>query len=753
MLAVHFVVIDGSGLPRTDGSLTIAYAATTNNNVIATVSPSGQIDAVVGRGASSVNVNFITDDGDAATDLTLTTDLASLPPGWTSTLPNLSCAIVSTGSGCQLALTYTPVSGAGGTLTLNYAYTDDSGEAKTGTLNIPYFSASSNDVVATASPAGQIIAVQKTGRQAVPVTFTTDDGKPATKLYVVSDLTALPAGWSSASSSFSCGSVGTGNGCQLGLTYAPAALAGGTLALRYGYTDGAGAAKTGLLDIAYAATTNDNVVGTASPAGQINAIVGSGTQALAITFTTDDGRPATALQLTSDLSALPAGWSSAVGSFACSGLNADNVCQLALTYAPAAADNGTVPLQYSYKNNAGESKTGTVSIAYRATTDDNIVGTPNPSALGVRTGSSTNVAVTFTTDDGNPASGLVVTSALGSLPAGWSSAPNSLSCATISTGSGCMLSLTYAPTVAAAGTLTLAFSYANDSGFLKTGTVSIPYSAMTPYLTVANGNSSTLSSCAVNFDDSLAACNAAGSGFDMPYGIALMGNNAYVTNTQGNSVFRCTLDAGGALSNCAASGGSFSAPTYIAGNPAGTFAYIYQSTGLTVCAIAASDGSLSACVPASSGFDPVNGVVISADGAHAYGIHTVTTPGSPPTQTSIIDVCTIATDGTLTNCLGQVANTPLATATLAIRNNDLYVSTTSGSLYLCPINANSMVTSCQTTAVGTNATGLAFTGTTAYLSTGSTTLLSCPVNADGTFGSCTTVSDPTFDGTAGMAIR
>jgi hypothetical protein len=480
MLTVNFVVIDASALPRTDGSLTIGYAATTHNNIIAAASPSGQIDAVVGQGSSSVNVNFTTDDGNAATDLALTTGLASLPPGWTSTSSNFSCTIVSTGSGCQLALAYTPVSGAGGTLTLNYVYTDDSGAAKTGMLNIPYFSAANSDVIATASPTGQVIAVQKTGSQAVPVTFTTDDGKPATSLFVASDLTALPAGWSSASTRFSCGSVGTGNGCQLDLSYAPTALAGGTLTLQYGYTDGAGAAKTGLLNVAYTATTNDNVVGTASPAGQINAVVGSGTQAVAVTFTTDDGRPATALQLTSNLAALPAGWSSAAGSFECSGLDIDNPCQLALTYAPTAADSGTLPLRYSYKNNAGQSKTGTVNIAYRATTDDNVVGTPNPSPLGVRTGGSTNVAVTFTTDDGNPASGLVVNSALDSLPAGWSSASNTFNCATVSTGTACILSLSYAPTVAAAGTLTLGFSYANDSGFSRTGNVSIPYNAMTP---------------------------------------------------------------------------------------------------------------------------------------------------------------------------------------------------------------------------------------------------------------------------------
>jgi hypothetical protein len=560
----------------------------------------------------------------------------------------------------------------------------------------------------------------------------------------MSDLAALPTGWSSTSSSFSCGSVSTGNGCHLPLTYAPAALASGTLTLNYAYTDDTGMAKTGLLNIAYAATTNDNVVGTASPTGQINAVVGLGTQAVDVTFTTDDGRPATALQLTTSLGALPMGWSSSYSSFNCSGLNVDTVCRLPLTYAPTAAGSGTLTLSYSYKNNAGESKTGTVNIAYRATTDDNIVGTPNPSSLAVRTGSSTNVSITFTTDDGNPASGLAVTSALTSLPAGWSSASNSFSCASVSVGTGCMLSLTYAPTVAAAGTLSLGFSYANDSGFSRTGTVSITYTAITPYLYVANGNSNALSSCAVHVDDSLAACNATVSGLDLPAGIALSGSYAYITNTLGNSVSRCTLDAGGAVANCAATGGAFVSPTNIAASPTGAFAYIYQGTGLTVCATAPSDGSLSGCTAASAPFDPLYGIALSADGTHAYGVHG---------PTNAIDVCSVAINGTLTNCTDMAASTPQAVATLAIRNNDLYVSTSAGSLYMCPININSTISSCQTTAVGTNATGLAFIDTTAYVSTNSTTVLACPVNADGTLGACATLNDPTFSGTAGLVVR
>jgi hypothetical protein len=231
------------------------------------------------------------------------------------------------------------------------------------------------------------------------------------------------------------------------------------------------------LNLEYAATTNDNVVGTASPTGQINAVVGSGAQPVTVTFTTDDGRPATALQVTGSLASLPAGWSSTAASFACSGLSSGNGCQLALTYAPTAADSGTLALSYSYINDAGQAKTGTVNIAYRATTNDSIIGTANPSPVAAIIGSSAPVTVTFATNDGNLANNLQLTSDLGALPGDWSSTSSTFSCTNVSTGSACLLNLTYAPTVAAAGTLSLTYDYNDDSGTPKTGSVSIPYTA------------------------------------------------------------------------------------------------------------------------------------------------------------------------------------------------------------------------------------------------------------------------------------
>jgi hypothetical protein len=496
-LVVSYVYVDNANLSKAPGgSVSIAYQAIPQNNVAATAMPSGQINAVIGSGAQSVSVNFTSDTANAASDqaitnLTLSTNLAALPSGWSSASPSFSCAVVTTGNGCELVLSYQPAASGSGVLTLNYAYVDDSGATRSGSLNIPYATTSSNNVVAVASPAGQINAVEMGGSQAVAIDFNTDDGRAASGLMVTSSLSALPAGWHSGSKSFACGTVSTGNGCHLDLSYTPTALGTGMLTLDYAYDDDAGNQQTGTLNVPYAATTNDNVVATASPTGQIVAVVGQAPQSVAVAFTTDDMRLATALQVTGDLTLLPAGWSGP-SSFSCATVSTGTTCQLGLTYTPTAYTlPGTVILGYSYLNNAGQMKTGTISIPYLALTDDSVVGASNPaSPMAVTVGSTTPVTITFTTNDSEPAIGVpatsnafTITSGLDPsgptpLPADWSG-PAGFSCLTVSAGTVCQLSLSYTPTVATVGTqtLTLGYSYVNDAGQPGTGSVSIQYSA------------------------------------------------------------------------------------------------------------------------------------------------------------------------------------------------------------------------------------------------------------------------------------
>lgn len=474
-LSLECVYVDNAGLPRTPGPcLSLAYASTASNNVVASIAPSGEIDAAIGRGGQSVTVTFTTDDGNAATTLNVT-NLSALPAGWSSTSAGLSCAVVGTGSGCQLPLVFAPTATGTGTLTLNYDYLDGSGASRTGALNIPFASASNGTVVASVSPTGEVNATITGGSQSVAVTFDTADGRLATGFSVLTDLTKLPPGWSTAAKTFTCAAVSTGNGCLLQLQYAPTALNAGTLTLRYQYTDSSGTPNFGVVNVPYAATTNDNVAGTPAPAGQITAMLGSPGQTVTVAFSTDDSRLATALQVTSGLSALPPGWSASAGTFACVAVSSPTSCVLTLTYAPTGVDNGTLNLGYAYVNNAGQSKSGSVGIPYRTTTNDNIVGTPNPSSVTAVTGSSNPVTVTFTTDDGNFASGL--SADLSALPLGWTAPASSFTCASVSVGSACQVTLTYAPTAAAAGTLVFGFSYVNSAGTAKTGTVSIPYTA------------------------------------------------------------------------------------------------------------------------------------------------------------------------------------------------------------------------------------------------------------------------------------
>jgi hypothetical protein len=135
-----------------------------------------------------------------------------------------------------------------------------------------------------------------------------------------------------------------------------------------------------------------------------------------------------------------------------------------------------VPLGYSYVNNAGVTKTGTLSIPYRVTANDHVVPAASPLSVAAVTGSTNLVTVTFNTDDGNLATGL--TADLSGLPPEWTSVSSpTFSCANISTGTGCVLSLTYAPTAAANTTLSFTFGYTNNAGTTLLGTVSIPYTS------------------------------------------------------------------------------------------------------------------------------------------------------------------------------------------------------------------------------------------------------------------------------------
>jgi hypothetical protein len=752
-LTLQYTYQDNAGSAKT-GSINIAYAATTHDNIAGAASPSGQITAIAGTGSQSVMMTFTTDDGKIARSLVLKSDLGSLPTGWSSTATAFTCESISSGNGCQLPLTFAPSAAGSGTLTLAYSYQDDSGMVKTGSVDINYTATTHDNVVGTASPSGQITALAGSGSQSVPVTFTTDDGLVAKSLTLTSDLSSLPSGWSSTATAFTCVSVSSGNGCQLPLTFAPSVAGSGTLTLAYSYQDNSGTTKTGSVNINYTATTHDNVVGTASPAGQITVLAGAGSRSVLVTFTTDDGLVAKSLTLTSDLSSLPSGWSSTATTFTCVSVSSGNACQLPLTFAPSVTGSGTLTLAYSYQDNSGTDRTASVALPYAGTTHNNVFGTSSPGTISVSTGGSRQAIITFTSDDGGTATGLTVTSGLSSLPAGWSTNTPNFTCMSVDAGTGCQLTLTYAPTAADSGYLTLGFNYFDNAGTSKMGLMFFAYVANAPALYVSNYNTNYISICSINSNGTIGSCRKSPNDFPKTYDMTLTGGVLSMTSTDGPNVslLSCTPDTDGSITLCAGTTELVTHATNISVNPVMAHSYIYDGTGMLSCSISYSTALSAYFFGACGAFTAPNGlqkVAFSPDGTLAYGAYT-TSDASP---THGIDVCSVAVNGTFSNCKDTGTNTSNSALVERIAGSRLYALNAAGGLDVCPINVDGTLGTCQNTASSEHPLGVDFTSSYAYLSTSGSTLRQCVLNVDGTLGTCIDIADASFNGTTGIAVR
>lgn len=745
-VSLEYSYLDDSDVSGT-GSVAIPYSSTTSNNAVGTAAPAGQIATILGAGSQSVGVTFTTDDGNPATDLTLTSDLGNLPPGWSGP-QTFACTSISTGNGCQLLLTYAPTAVSSGVLTLTYGFKDDSGTSKTGTVLLPYVATAHDNIAAAVAPSGQVAAVLGGGARSVGITFTTDDGNPASGLTLSTDLGSLPSGWSMAGSSgeFSCTRVSTGNGCQLTLIYAPTVVGSGVLTLNYSYADNSGAAKTGSVNIPYASTAHNNVSVVQAPSGQV-AVVSGASQPVTLTFTTDDGSPASALMLTTDLGALPSVWTAGAPTFACSTVSTGNSCALTLTYSPIGVGSGSLLLSYGFKDNSGTAKTGSVTISYVSTAHDNVVGTASVSGtVPAVTGGSVPVNVTFTTDDGNPASNLVLTTSLAALQTGWSSTDTTFSCASVSSGTACQLPLTFAPSGAGSGTLTLNFSYSDNAGAPQTGSVSIPYVATRAlHLYVASWGSNTISVCPLAADGSVGTCQIAASGLADPASIAFHGNYAYIAEYLSPTVKVCQIQADATLASCVDSGSNISLALGIVVNSAGTLAYLTSYDQIPAVCPIDMNGLLGACSNLGGAHDGTWDVALSSDGAYAF----LSSPYYDDMQ-----VCTVAIDGTFSACTSNGASA--GTFGLAVNGNDLYVGEISGGTVLvCQPDGTGSLGVCQTAGNGFNGpVATAIGDQWAYVSNlYDNTVSVCALNPDGTFGTCTVAADSSFSSVYGVAVH
>jgi hypothetical protein len=203
--------------------------------------------------------------------------------------------------------------------------------------------------------------------------------------------------------------------------------------------------------------SEDSATATSSVAGTMAVTVGA-SQTVSVVFTSSDALAITGFAVSGSLGSLPAGWSGP-GTFSCAAVGPGSGCVMALTYAPTAIDSGTLTLNCVYIANSGLARTPgpCFTLTYAAVAPNNVAAYAAPTGeIDAIAGSAKQtVTVNFTTDDGNAATGFTLTSNLASLPSGWSSSASSLTCPVVSTGSGCQLSLVFAPTTAAAGTLTL----------------------------------------------------------------------------------------------------------------------------------------------------------------------------------------------------------------------------------------------------------------------------------------------------------
>jgi len=222
-------------------------------------------------------------------------------------------------------------------------------------------------------------------------------------------------------------------------------------------------------------TTNNSVVATPSPTGTVTGTTHASTS-YTLTFTSSDTNALTNLSVTAaDLTGLPTGWTGPT-TFTCASVTSGTGCKLTLTYAPTAATSGSFTLHYAYTNNAGTAKTGSTVVNY-ASTDNTVVATPSISGtVSTIVNGNTPFSITFTTSDGNPATGFSVhASDLGTLAAAGWTAPAAFTCASVSVGSGCVLNLRFSPTATSIGAFTLNFDYTNNLGTAKTGQIVVDY--------------------------------------------------------------------------------------------------------------------------------------------------------------------------------------------------------------------------------------------------------------------------------------
>ena len=361
----------GSGTSTTGGFDAAGGMVTGVHDSIIATPESNLVSVQVGK-KRTVAVTFTSSDGSSLKGFGLTN--TTLPAGWTGPSP-FGCASVSSGSSCVLNLVYAPLAfETGKSVTLNYVYVDNSGTPVTNamsgaaiSMSFSYQSTTDDNMVSVIAPAGQIIATTNSGSQPFTVSFQTDDGHPASSLVITP--ASLPADLLPPSPA-ACDAVSAGTPCTLTYLYQPLMPESGTVTFNYTYLDNSGTSKSGSFNVGYAATANNHVTSSVVPSANPLVVATNSSQIFTVSFTTDDGFPASNLATVGDLTALlaaNAGWAATASSFTCATIDGGNGCQMTLTYSPTATnDTGTVQIPFNYINNAGLACTGTLNLNYHS---------------------------------------------------------------------------------------------------------------------------------------------------------------------------------------------------------------------------------------------------------------------------------------------------------------------------------------------------------------------------------------------------
>jgi hypothetical protein len=371
-----------------------------------------------------------------------------------------------------------------------------------------------------------------------------------------------------------------------------------------------------------------------------------------------------------------------------------------------------------------DSFTSTVTVPDVPTSDNHVMAATTPSGeLAVPLDQAGSITVTFTTDDGALASDLNVTTDLTALPAGWSSPSSTLECNSVAMGGACHLSLSYAPTSSGNGTLSIEFSYSDNSGTPKTGSIDIPY--VTVGAKLYAGQHGELQYCAIRGDGALSDCKPTGS-VATATGVALHGDFAYIADNAQHDVAVCHVATDGSLSQCAYTGNGYLYGPYVIATQGNHF-YVTSSLGFNYikhCTIE-SDGSLTGCFE-SAYFELVDGMVLS--NGHAY---------LTLSYHDLLIVCDQLTDGRLDNCAltGSGFDGP---ESMAVADGRLLVSNKeSASVSTCDIDGTTgALSNCFTSPVGAGPMGIALHEQRAYVSTTHGNIFVCDLGVTGALTNC-----------------